>query len=108
MAPKRDDDRLDRAGVAEVLGYKTPGTVSRYVDRGVFPEPDGHLGRSPWWYRRTVNEWNRTKRRRRGQPQKFPVPRKLTPKEINQKTAREITEQVDQIEAAVAVSTADV
>jgi hypothetical protein len=28
------------------------------------PEPDGKIGRSPWWYRRTIERWLATRPQR--------------------------------------------
>jgi hypothetical protein len=47
---------LDRDSLAARLGID-PGSVTRYVHRGDGPEPDGHIGSSPWWYEKTVSEW---------------------------------------------------
>lgn len=52
--------QLDTAGVADLLGVDR-GTVYRYRsgDRAKygFPEPDGHLGQSPWWWSTTIERW---------------------------------------------------
>lgn len=47
---------LTTADVAAMLGV-TPATVSSYTARGVIPAPDGYLGRTPWWKRRTIEKW---------------------------------------------------
>lgn len=49
-------DQLTTADVASVLGV-TSATVRSYSARGVMPKPDGHLGRTPWWHRSTVEKW---------------------------------------------------
>lgn len=51
--------QLDRAAVAALLGVE-PGTITRYRDpnRGEnFPEPDGFVGRSPWWWSDRIEAW---------------------------------------------------
>ena len=48
--------------VAEVAAYLgvTPSTVTAYRSRGQMPQPDGYVGRSPWWRPETIRAW-RTK-----------------------------------------------
>jgi hypothetical protein len=45
---------LDREGVAELMGWTDPGTVSRFMaedrERYGFPAPDGYVGGHPWWW----------------------------------------------------------
>jgi hypothetical protein len=53
-------DQLDIAGVARLAGVN-PRSISRYRLRGAIPEPDGYLGRSPWWWRPTIEEWLATR-----------------------------------------------
>lgn len=52
--------QLDTAAVADRLQV-TPSTVRRYMmaDRARygFPDPDGRLGRSPWWWSTTIDKW---------------------------------------------------
>ena len=57
-------EQLDRAGVAERTGLAIK-SVDTYRQRGVLPEPDGHVGRSPWWYSTTIDRWD-AKRRKLG------------------------------------------
>jgi len=49
---------LDRSAVATILGVR-PKTISQYLveSRGEgryadhpFPQPDGYIGRGPWWH----------------------------------------------------------
>lgn len=47
---------MTTADVAAMLGV-TPATVRSYSARGVMPAPDGHLGRTPWWERSTIETW---------------------------------------------------
>jgi predicted DNA-binding transcriptional regulator AlpA len=54
------DRQLDRASVAAILGVD-PATITRYVNRGDMPEPDGHLARSPWWWSSTIDAWQPTR-----------------------------------------------
>lgn len=35
------------------------GTVRGYLSRGQIPGEDGRLGRTPWWWRSTIEEWAR-------------------------------------------------
>lgn len=53
--------RREQWGVADVaahLGVR-PGTVRAYVARGQMPPPDGRLGRTPWWWAASIQEWTR-------------------------------------------------
>jgi hypothetical protein len=71
--------QIDRAQVAKLCGFTDAGHVSKYVLRGrrarargevglhLFPEPDGLMGRSPWWWESTIDRYM-THRRGRGQP----------------------------------------
>ncbi len=47
---------LDRAAVAARLGIH-PDSVTRYINRGQCPEPDGRAGQSPWWHEATIYGW---------------------------------------------------
>jgi hypothetical protein len=57
-------EMLDTAGVAARLGVKTE-TVRRYMmaDRAQygFPEPDGQVGQSKWWWSTTIDRWVRSR-----------------------------------------------
>lgn len=83
--------QLDRAAVAELAGYSSAGTVTTLLSRArqrradlarakaagervspaqlavLFPEPDGHLGRTPFWYEATVRRYL-SERSEPGQP----------------------------------------
>lgn len=48
--------QLTRAEVAELVGI-SPDTWSAYVTREQAPVPDGHLGRTPWWWSTTIERW---------------------------------------------------
>lgn len=48
--------QLTTTDVATLLELR-PQTIRAYRSRGLFPEPDGHLGRTPWWTRETVTAW---------------------------------------------------
>lgn len=52
-----DDQPVDLAELAEMcgLGYRT---VLTYRSAGKLPDPDGYVGRSPWWKRSTVRAWH--------------------------------------------------
>lgn len=54
-------DIAQRAGVsiAAIRAHRLHGTM---------PEPDGQLGRTPWWWESTIDSWLPT-RRRPGKPQ---------------------------------------
>lgn len=72
-----DSDQLDRDAFARLAGYSTPGTVTRLLYRArkkrneltaagstdaaaspsLFPEPDGAVGRTPYWLRSTVDRY---------------------------------------------------
>jgi len=45
--------------VAEVAAYLgvAPSTVTAYKARREMPEPDGRVGRSPWWRPETIRAW---------------------------------------------------
>lgn len=53
-------DQLTTAEVAELAGI-SPASVHRYRLRGAVPEPDGYVGRTPWWKRETIDEWLATR-----------------------------------------------
>ena len=69
LATVRSIETADRAGavvpagrvwtMAEVAAYLdvVEGTVRGYLARGQMPEPDGRLGRTPWWYPETIRSW---------------------------------------------------
>lgn len=42
---------------AAALAGVAPDTWSSYVSRGQAPAPDGRLGRTPWWWESTVQDW---------------------------------------------------
>jgi len=45
--------------VAEVAAYLGVyrSTVTAYRSRGQMPQPDGYVGRSPWWRPETIRAW---------------------------------------------------
>ena len=51
---------LDRAALAARLGIH-PDSITRYLARRWVPAPDGHAGRSPWWYKATIDAWEPTR-----------------------------------------------
>lgn len=53
-------DQLTTDDVAALAGV-LPASVRRYRLRGTFPRPDGYVGRTPWWRRRTVERWLATR-----------------------------------------------
>jgi hypothetical protein len=60
-------DQLDRAAVAARFGIKAASAM-RAVKRGSLPTPDGWIGREPWWWATTLDEWQRPGRT--GRPRK--------------------------------------
>jgi hypothetical protein len=54
-------DQLTTGQVAALAGI-APASVRRYRLRGTFPGPDGYVGRTPWWRRRTVERWLASRR----------------------------------------------
>lgn len=71
-AASADAEILDRAGVADLLGVQ-PETVSVYRARTYkdsFPEPDGKIGGSAYWYRSTIEAWVATRPGKTGRPRK--------------------------------------
>ena len=73
-----EDTYLDRGEVAELAGI-APESVSRYLVRGDFPQPDRHFGRSPVWLRSTVERW---KAERPGRGAGGGRPRKAAPEPV--------------------------
>jgi hypothetical protein len=65
----RDQLTFDQAADLACLPVQTLRT---YRTRNTFPEPDGYLGRTPWWYRSTVLHWLQVRplrgQRGRGRP----------------------------------------
>jgi hypothetical protein len=49
---------------AALAGMKAE-TFRRYRSRGTTPEPDGYLGRTPWWRTETITRWAANRRRKR-------------------------------------------
>lgn len=58
-------EQLTMSDVAELAGI-TPKSLARQRLRRAVPEPDGMLGRTPWWHRETIEAWLAS-RPRRGQ-----------------------------------------
>ncbi|WP_371575222.1 MarR family transcriptional regulator [Streptomyces sp. NBC_01314] len=53
----------DTAAVGRFLGVAAK-TVRDYATRGDIPKPDGHLGRTPYWFADTIREHERPGRGR--------------------------------------------
>lgn len=53
---KPEDRLLDYAAIGDLIGVSAR-TVCKYRWRGVMPEPDKMLGRSPCWYTSTIVSW---------------------------------------------------
>lgn len=51
-------DVWDSAAVGAYLGV-TAKTVRDYATRGDIPKPDGHLGRTPYWFADTIRDFER-------------------------------------------------
>lgn len=49
-------DQLTWAQLAALVNLPVQ-TLRTYRLRGALPEPDGYLGRTPWWYRSTIVHW---------------------------------------------------
>ena len=47
---------LDAEQAASVAGL-TPNTFQNYRFSGRAPKPDGRLGRKPYWWRTTIEDW---------------------------------------------------
>lgn len=86
------DAQLDRAAFAKMAGYSAPGTITSMLMRAqkqrrkleervaaggtvrpeewaaLFPEPDDHIGRTPFWYASTVCRWMEVRRPRGSSP----------------------------------------
>jgi predicted DNA-binding transcriptional regulator AlpA len=60
---------LDRAAVAARLGVH-PDSITRYRNRGGFPDPDVRLGRSDGWLPETVDTWQANRPGKTGRPRK--------------------------------------
>ena len=64
-------DQLTFEGVSAVVGLPVK-TLRTYGTRKTLPAPDGYLGRTPWWYRSTIQQWVRERplrgQRGRGRP----------------------------------------
>jgi len=69
---------LDRQAVADRLRIK-PDSVTRYVNRGQCPEPDGKVGRAPWWYEATIDAWIAARPGHGGRPRKVQAPLQPAP-----------------------------
>jgi predicted DNA-binding transcriptional regulator AlpA len=63
-------DQLTTDQVAALAGI-SPASVRRYRLRGAIPEPDGYLGRTPWWRQETIAAWL-AERSKPGRPRKRP------------------------------------
>ena len=50
------DDQLTVDEIAVRAGVK-PDTIRHHRHRGTMPEPDGILGKTPWWHRATGEKW---------------------------------------------------
>jgi ParB family chromosome partitioning protein len=61
--------QLTTAEVAKMVGVKV-ASIRQYLTRGTFPEPDGYIGRTPWWLATTVTAWMENDRREPGWPRK--------------------------------------
>lgn len=53
----RGDDRHGREDAAAHLGITVGTLKSHRYNTQTFPAPDGHLARSPWWHRQTLDNW---------------------------------------------------
>ncbi|MBB6172155.1 putative DNA-binding transcriptional regulator AlpA [Nocardiopsis mwathae] len=51
-----EQEKLTAEQAAAKAGVKLK-TWHAYVSRGQAPQPDGRMGRTPWWWASTVDEW---------------------------------------------------
>jgi predicted DNA-binding transcriptional regulator AlpA len=58
---KENQEWLTNDQVSELLGLKY-STLYTYRRRNTLPEPDTYIGRTPVWNRKTIEEWNRTRK----------------------------------------------
>lgn len=58
--------------VEEAAAYLevAPATVRAYSARGQMPEPDGRVGRVPWWHPGTITAWRAPGRGKSGRPRR--------------------------------------
>jgi predicted DNA-binding transcriptional regulator AlpA len=64
-------DLLTIDDMARLAGVKRR-SIDQYRTRGTIPEPDGYVGRTPWWSRDTAVRWI-AERPGRGRPQRATV-----------------------------------
>ena len=62
------NSQLTTDDVAALAGLSS-ASVRRYRLRGTVPPPDGYLGRTPWWWLTTIDDWLAVKPKR-GRPKK--------------------------------------
>lgn len=55
-APRLPEAQVSVGELSASTGLK-PTTLSNYARRGYMPAPDGHVGRTPWWWKSTVDTW---------------------------------------------------
>lgn len=55
-APEAGDAPVGLADLPALLGVSEQ-TPREWRHRGVLPDPDGTLGRSPWWWRSRIVAW---------------------------------------------------
>lgn len=69
--PGKPGEQLSIAEVAARIGV-TVGTAQTYRAQKRLPDPDGLIGRTPWWWATTIDVWqaNRPGRGRAGIPRK--------------------------------------
>lgn len=72
LVPMPETPVLDLAAIAKRQGWTltTARTLHKRATRrrrdqatrrGDLPPPDGHAGRSPWWYETTITAWERAR-----------------------------------------------
>ena len=59
-------DQLTTEDVARLAGVEV-ATIRTYRLRGAIPAPDGYVGRTPWWWAKTITRWL-AERPSRGRP----------------------------------------
>lgn len=61
LAPELHPDALLTINDVAALAGVAAASIVRYRQRGAVPEPQGHIGRSPWWTRPVIDHWLATR-----------------------------------------------
>jgi hypothetical protein len=60
-APQAGDVPVGLADLPGLLGVAVQ-TPRRWRERGVLPEPEDHIGGSPWWWQSRIVAWHDQRR----------------------------------------------